>query len=62
MSVPEESSSLPNNGVVINIALAGLYGALCYICRTICPTASKLSNSMPVPFIDLVKLTKHIFV
>ena len=62
MSMPPESSSLPNNGVVINIALAGLYGALCYICRTICPTASKLSNSMPVPFIDLVKLTKHIFV
>ena len=47
--MPEESSSLANNGVVVEIALPCLNGALRHIRRPIRPPTPKLSDSMPVP-------------
>jgi len=48
MGMPPKSASLAYNGIVIDIALASLYGALSYVCWSICPAALELSNSMPV--------------
>lgn len=47
MSMPEQSSSLSYNGEVVRVALPVLDWTLRYICWPVCPSAQKLSNSMP---------------
>jgi len=46
--MPEKSASLACSGEVVHIALASLYGTLCYICWPISPPSLNLSNAMPV--------------
>ncbi|WVZ03879.1 hypothetical protein V8G54_024685 [Vigna mungo] len=46
--MPEKSSSLSYDGEVVHITLTSLNGTLSYVRWTICPSTSKLSNSMPV--------------
>lgn len=53
MSVPEQSTPLPNYCEVVHIALTRLDWALSYVCWSICPLALKLSNPVPVTNIEL---------
>ena len=57
MSMPEESSSLSNNGEVVQITLSSLNWTLSYVQWPIRPSAAKLSDSMPVN--NLLQLTCH---
>ena len=61
MGMPPKSASLSYNGVVINIALSSLYRALSYICWSISPSTSKLSNSMPVINENIDRNSDHVF-
>lgn len=45
--MPEQSTPLANDREVVDVALAGLYGALSNIGRPICPSTLQLSYSMP---------------
>lgn len=48
VSMPPKCTPLAGKGKVVNIILARLNGALCYVSRTIGPTGPQLPHSMPV--------------
>ena len=49
VSMPQQSSSLACDGEVVGVCLAGLYWTLCHVRRSICPSTSKLANTVPAP-------------
>jgi hypothetical protein len=58
MGMPKKSPSLTHNGVVVDITLTSLNGALSYVSGPISPPTSKLSNSMPVSNKEMIHVIK----
>lgn len=61
MRMPKKCASLACDGEIVDIALPGLYWALGDICRPICPTSPKLSDSVPaVNYHNQINIYGHI--